>query len=123
MPTKNYFTDKELSCSHCGVNAMDEDFVAILNSLREASGFPWQITSGYRCPEHPIEAAKANPGTGSHCTGLAVDVGVSHDQAFRVVQLALTAGIKRIGVNQKGQGRFIHLDICDDKMSPTIWSY
>ena len=123
MPTKNYFTDKELACSHCGVNGMDEDFVGILNSLREASGFPWKITSGYRCAQHPVEAAKAEPGTGAHCTGLAVDVGVSRGQAFRVVQLALAAGIRRIGVNQKGQGRFIHLDMADDKLSPTIWSY
>tara|TARA_B100000035_G_scaffold308125_2_gene312341 strand:+ start:218 stop:463 length:246 start_codon:yes stop_codon:yes gene_type:complete len=41
----------------------------------------------------------------------------------KVIELALAAGVKRIGVNQKGTHRFIHLDVCDDKTSPTIWSY
>ena len=41
----------------------------------------------------------------------------------KVIELALAAGVKRIGFNQKGAHRFIHLDVCDDKTSPTIWSY
>jgi len=33
-------------------------------------------------------------------------------------------GVKRIGVNQKGKGRFIHLDMAEEAFpSPAIWSY
>jgi hypothetical protein len=42
---------------------------------------------------------------------------------LRLIDLAQQAGIQRIGVNQKGNGRFIHLDVCDDRPSPAIWSY
>jgi hypothetical protein len=100
---------------------MDDDFMAIIDGMRAAAGFSFPVNSAYRCENHPIEAAKAKPG--AHSTGLAIDIGVSRGQAFKVIELALSAGIKRIGVNQKGEGRFIHLDICDSKLSPTIWSY
>ena len=62
-------------------------------------------------------------GPGAHSTGKAIDIAVSGERALKVIELALAAGIKRIGVNQKGAHRFIHLDVCDDKTSPTIWSY
>ena len=96
--------------------------MAIIDGMRESAGFSFPVNSAYRCASHPIEASKAKPG--AHSTGLAIDIGVSRGQAFKVIELALSAGIKRIGVNQKGaHGRFIHLDICDSKLSPTIWSY
>ena len=95
--------------------------MAIIDGMRESAGFSFPVNSAYRCENHPIEAAKSKPG--AHSTGLAIDIGVSRGQAFKVIELALSAGIKRIGVNQKGEGRFIHLDICDSKLSPTIWSY
>ena len=37
---------------------MDEDTMWRLQDLREAYGKPMRITSGYRCPDHPIEAGK-----------------------------------------------------------------
>ena len=55
--------------------------------------------------------------------GLACDVAVTGEQALKVIEIALKHGIKRIGVNQKGQSRFIHLDIADSLPQPTIWSY
>ena len=52
-----------------------------------------------------------------------IDIAVSGERALRLIELALAAGIKRIGANQKGAARSIHLDVCDDKTSPAICSY
>ena len=93
----------------------------LMDDIRERAGFPFVVTSGYRCEDHPIEARKSAPG--AHTTGKAIDIAVSGEKALRLIELAQQAGIKRIGVNQKGSGRFIHLDVCHDRPSPAIWSY
>ena len=115
------FKAEEFNCSHCGKNEMKPEFLSKLQALRMAYGKPMRITSGYRCPEHPIEARKEKPG--SHAAGYAADIAVTGEQALRVIEVALRHGIKRIGVNQKGGGRFIHLDTDPDRPSPAIWSY
>ena len=38
-------------------------------------------------------------------------------------EVALKHGVPRIGVNQRGDSRFIHLDIDSSLQTPTIWSY
>lgn len=116
-----YFTEEELACQHCGKRNMDVDFMELMDSIRAMAGFPFVVTSGYRCPDHPIEAKKSAPG--AHTTGKAIDIAVKGHRALRLIELAQQAGIQRIGVNQKGNGRFIHLDVCDDRPSPAIWSY
>lgn len=93
----------------------------LMDSIRAMAGFPFVVTSAYRCPDHPIEAKKSAPG--AHTTGKAIDIAVKGHRALRLIELAQQAGIQRIGVNQKGNGRFIHLDVCDDRPSPAIWSY
>ncbi len=42
--------------------------------------------------------------------------------ALRVIQLALSLGFTRIGVQQKGEGRFIHLGD-SPAFAPGLWSY
>ena len=116
-----YFTREELACTHCGEYQFDDDFLELLDNIREECGFPLPVSSGYRCPNHPIEAAKRDPG--AHTTGRAVDIAVSHGQAYRLVEVALECGVPRIGVNQKGDGRFIHLDWDMTRPNPRIWSY
>ena len=118
---KSYFTDSELSCSCCGVYHFAPEFLYILNVIREQCGFPLPVTSGYRCDKHPAEARKTRKG--AHSRGLAVDIAVSHERAHRLVEVAISQGIPRIGINQKGEGRFIHLDIDSSLPTPTIWSY
>ena len=95
-----------------------------LQELRDSYGKPMRITSGYRCPNHPIEAAKSKPG--AHASGRAVDVAVSHNEAYILLRLAVRMGFSGIGVQQKGDGRFLHLDDLETKdgfMRPTVWSY
>ncbi len=95
-----------------------------LQALRTKLEFPFPITSAYRCANHPIERQKKMPG--AHYTGRAVDIAVSHEKAYHLVQEALQAGFTGIGVKQKGAIRFIHLDDLEDSPSrprPHIWSY
>jgi len=91
------------------------------NSLRNSYGKPMRVTSGYRCPKHPIEAKK--PAPGAHASGCACDIGVEGDDAHRLLKFAMILGFTGIGVQQKGSGRFIHLDTLTTGVRPTVWSY
>jgi len=120
--SKNYFKPEELACQHCGEYVFDEDFLAVLNTIRAVYNRPMVVSSGYRCPNHPIEQAKDNPG--AHAKGKAVDIRVAGEDAIDLIVAAGLNGIRRIGVKQKGDwsSRFIHLD-GDDDLPNAIWSY
>lgn len=123
------FSRHEFACSHCGRAEMSDDFLWRLQDLRDSYGKPMRITSGYRCKNHPIESGKKS--VGAHTTGRAVDVAVSRGEAYSLLRLAIRMGFTGIGVQQKGDGRFIHLDDITAKEDfngkkfprPTIWSY
>jgi len=121
------FSEEEFKCSHCGACEMDADALSKLQLLRISYNKPMRITSGYRCPEHPIEAARtARGGVGAHTTGKAFDIAVDRGDAHKLLKLAMSFNFSGIGVQQKGDGRFIHLDTVKnhDKIPrPTIWSY
>jgi len=119
-----YFTEAELSCSHCQINGIHISFMKKIEALRESLGFPFIVTSGYRCPQHPIEAKKQS--YGAHSTGHAMDLAVRGENAYRLLDGALRAGFTGIGVNQKGNARFIHLDnikSSERRPRPWVWSY
>jgi len=119
-----YFKEEKLRCTHCGEAGMDMEFMQKVDELRHELGFPFIVTSAYRCPEHPIEFKKSSPG--AHTTGMAIDIGVRGNEAYRLLQGALRAGFTGIGVNQKGSSRFIHLDNIEhsgERPRPWIWSY
>ena len=112
-----YFTESEFS----DFTKMGPKLLSMLDELREAYGHPIKITSSYRSPDHPIEAAKSSPG--EHAHGAAVDiVSDSGGKTFRLVKAAIQVGFQRIGISRK-KG-FIHLGIgypgAPDK---TIWTY
>jgi len=109
-----YFTEDELKCSHCGKSNIDENFMKKVEVLREQLGFPFPVNSGYRCPEHPIEAKKPQPGY--HEKG-AVDVAVSGEDAWTLINVASSLGWGGIGVNTPS---FIHLD---RRSAKTVWKY
>lgn len=103
---------------------MVDAFMDRLEDLRVAYGRPMSLSSAYRCAAH--NAAVSSTGTdGPHTTGRAVDVLVSGPEAFKLIQLAVSRGFTGIGVKQKGDGRFIHLDDLPDGSHPRprIWSY
>lgn len=118
------FSEGEFSCRHCGKNEMKPEFMEKLQHLRTVYNKPMTVSSGYRCAQHPIEAAKTEPG--AHTTGMAADIAVQGAEAHRLLQLALEFGFTGIGVQQKGGGRFIHLDTipaAPEFPRPTVWSY
>jgi zinc D-Ala-D-Ala carboxypeptidase len=121
------FSKEEFDCKCCGANEMDAATLEKLQQLRETYGKPIKITSGYRCTKHPVEAARtARGGVGAHTTGKAFDIAVDRKNAWEILQLAMVFDFKGIGVQQKGEGRFLHLDTVEghDKLPrPTVWSY
>ena len=117
----SYFSAAEFRCQHCGQDGIRDEIVDRLNVMREECGFPFVISSGYRCEQHPIEAKKSRPG--AHAAGYAADIAVRGEQALKVIESAMTNGISRIGVNQKGNARFIHVDVDPNRVSPALWSY
>jgi len=119
-----YFSTEELQCQHCGAKGMNKSFMIKVEALRHELNFPFVVTSAYRCKDHPIEARKSSPG--AHESGRAIDIGVSGEKAYRLLQAALRLGMTGIGVNQKGSGRFIHLDDLENEEGrprPWVWSY
>lgn len=114
------FPKADHDCKHTGRNEMHPDHMRRLQHLRSVFGKPMVVTSGYRDPSHPEEAKKAAPG--EHTTGRATDIAVQGADALRLVHLAVGLGFTRIGVQQKGGGRFIHLGD-SPQFPPGIWSY
>ena len=121
----SYFTDEELACQHCGKQGFRAEHLEKLNAIREACGFPFIVSSGYRCEDHPIEAQKVAKGgsVGEHSLGSAVDIACEGEKAVMLLYMAQVWGVKRIGVNQKGSNRFIHLGFSDELPTPALWSY
>lgn len=123
--TRSEFRCKCGKCDSTGHEISDE-LLDALQALRTICEFPFVISSGYRCPEHPAERKKDF--VGAHGCGLAVDIAVSHEEAIHLLKNAFNTGLfTGIGVNQKGDGRFIHLDIATDMdvnaPRPHIWTY
>ena len=111
-----YFSLDEFKCSHSGENQIVPEFVEKLDHLREECGFPFVITSGYRCHWHPVEMKKERPGM--HTKGIAADIKISNGfQRYLLIKKALEHGFTGIGVAKT----FIHLDTRMD--TPVIWTY
>ncbi len=115
------FSESELRCSETGECRMQANFMQKLQALREAYGKPMAITSGYRAPQHSVEASKSAPGT--HTRGLAVDIAVSGQDCYDLMKLAMEHGFTGIGVAQRGSGRFLHIDTYKGGPRPNVWSY
>ncbi|KKN13335.1 hypothetical protein LCGC14_1007270 [marine sediment metagenome] len=101
--------------------------MSVIEQIREKCGFPFIVTSAYRCPEYN-EQISSTGFYGVHTLGKAIDILVRGANAFEVLRRAygLNGKITGIGISQKGINRFIHLDNItgDDKIPrPMIWSY
>lgn len=118
---------KEVACRHTGTCSVDPVFIDRLQKLRDEYGKPIRITSGYRSPEHPVEAKK--PGkTGAHTRGIAVDIQVSGHDAYLLLGIATQMNFAGIGLAQQGapSERFIHLDDAEHEHvqpRPWVWTY
>ena len=116
--TLKYFTLDEFDCKETGQNKMSNNFLIMIDRLREECSFPFVITSGYRAPEHSAEKDKPNGG-GTHTKGIAADIAVSTgSQRYTIVEKAIELGFKGIGV-AKG---FVHVDLRNVE-DPVMWTY
>ena len=111
-----YFSIDEFNCKETGENKMSSEFLQRLNLLREACGFPFVITSGYRSENHSIEIKKEKPGT--HAQGIAADIKVNNGAQRRaIVETAIQLGFNGIGVHDD----FVHVDT--RKSARVLWCY
>lgn len=115
-----YFSEEQdpalFFCSHTGRRGIEPAFLSRLDELREACGFPFIVTSGYRHETHPVEAKKNEPGT--HSLGIAADIAIRGGaQRRKIVEQALRLGFNGIGVART----FVHVDIRDSQ--PVMWAY
>jgi uncharacterized protein YcbK (DUF882 family) len=122
----NWFDRFEFVCRcGCNTNEIRDDFIDKLDQLRETLGFRLRITSGYRCPDHNARISSTGR-SGPHTTGRAADIAVDRERAFQLVAWAADCGFTGIGLKQKGEGRFVHLDDLSHapgRPRPTIWTY
>lgn len=122
-----YFTNEELickgtdCCQHDGV--MHDEFMPKIVILRRELGFPFILSSAYRCPNHNQEVSRTGR-TGPHTTGRSVDIAVYYQYAVRLLEAVILSGMfTGVGVNQRGRvkDRFIHLD--DIPGPDRLWTY
>ena len=117
------FSRHEVACQHCGRAEMDEDTCGDYRICAKPMAS--------RCVLHLAIAVlttrlKLARPTGAHASGRAVDIAVSRGDAYALMRLAMRMGFTGVGVQQKGDGRFIHLDDLTAKEGwprPTVWSY
>ena len=123
--TKNFTTD-EMACSCCGKSDMDDEFMKILQSIRDEMQRPLKITSGFRCQNR--NAIISTTGRdGPHTKAKACDILISGADAMRLFAIAQRHGISGIGLSQKGphNKRFCHIDSLtpEEGPRPTVWTY
>jgi len=125
--TKNFSTN-EMMC-HCGCkdSDMDEEFMKILQHIREEMQRPLAISSAARCSSWNEQVSSTGK-NGPHTFRKAADILISGADAMRLFDVARKHGISGIGLSQKGNHgkRFVHLDILsadDGHPRPTVWTY
>lgn len=122
-----YFEPEEpgMSCRCCGECNMDYSFMLTMDQMRDRSGFPFPVISGYRCRKYDAEIGGAEV----HPEGCALDLGLYGQRADYVLSLAYEPGspIKGKGIHQDGpwSARFIHLDTMTSEAHPRpiTWTY
>ena len=115
MITPN-FSIKEMACRcRCGLYEMDEEFIRLIQILRDEMQGPLRVTSGRRCDAHNFRVSTAqNKQNVIHTKGKAADILVSGERVMKLFEKARQIGFSGIGLSQKTgtphPQRFIHLD-------------
>ena len=106
-----HFPRHEFLCRHCGKEGpMSQALLDGLEALRVRTG-PLQVTSGYRCPLHPVEHAKAPTAKlRAHVDGLAADIHSSTLGALELYKIAKQMDVfKGFGVDE--ESNYLHVDV------------
>jgi len=116
--TEHFYKDETVCACGCGQNAMEQDFMDWLESVRVEADIPFFIKSGFRCQKHNADVGGVDDS--EHCHGTAVDVGVQGGlQRFIINKAAMKLGVFGLGVAKT----FMHLDRGRVKPRPMVWSY
>ena len=113
MITRN-FSVSEMSC-RCGYGLyeMDEEFMRMLQELRNQMNGPLRETITRRCDRHndAVSTAK-NKKNRVHTLGQASDILIFGERAMLLFEKARQMGFIGIGLSQRGYHakRFVHLD-------------
>ena len=78
-----------LSCSHCGINGMDKEFLKELKKLEKKMQINFHINSGFRCRVHNRNVGGDD--NSQHLDGLSVDIsdiGWSRNARKRLIRYA-----------------------------------
>ncbi|WP_417454461.1 D-Ala-D-Ala carboxypeptidase family metallohydrolase [Kiloniella sp.] len=112
------FSAFEFACKcGCGRSDMKPEFMAKLQELRDQVG-PLEITSGFRCRNHPVEKNKKRPG--AHSVGLAADIVPLKSRRYDLLTTISDMRFRGIGVAKT----FIHIDEGHPyAYRPASWSY
>ena len=108
-----YFTKEEFVCKCCGVEDMDFTFMLDLDAMRAKRGKKMKPSSGYRCKKHN-KAVGGSPMSFHTSTqrrkAKAVDFPIRYASAYDLLKLAFEFFFYGIGIDQRGDGRFLHFD-------------
>lgn len=122
MITAKYFQEKEFNnCNpSCSLQDMSQEFMNVLDRIRETAGIPLVINCAYRTPEHEKKQGRA--GTSAHTLGCAGDIRCSNSRTrFLLIEAAIKCGVKRIGISKVGN--YIHIDTSKQHEELVIWLY
>ena len=105
---------------------MDETFMASMVALREACGFAFPVTSGYRCAKYNKDVGGSE--FSAHPQGVALDINLWGSKVNTILSIARHHGMTGIGLHQQGDSsdRFIHLDQAisiPSRPRPWVWTY
>ena len=123
MITPN-FSKSEMACRcGCGIFEMDDEFMRMLQELRNQMQRPLRVSSARRCDTHDHEVSTAkNKKNGVHTLCQAADVLIHGEVAMKHFERARLIGFSGISLSQRGDhvSRFVHLDT---KPRKALWSY
>ena len=95
-------------CGECDGGAMEHYYLAALQDLRLQMGFPFHITSAFRCPGYNATLPNSSP-TSYHPKAVACDISTAaldSEQRHRLLEKAFLR-FTGIGIYKN----FIHLDL------------
>ena len=115
-----HFNEDEFRCKcGCGKVIVVPALIEALETIRDFTGIPMHITSGYRCAKHNAEVGGADDS--AHLTGEAADFWVSGSKdRFRFLEAIAMYGPTRYGISPKD---FIHVDVSTTLPQEVCWVY